>query len=254
MDYREEAIECVKDHVLPLHKQIYAKYDGDFDRIYSEGYNSKSYQGRVIEPGKVYELSYSECSCPKVKCGPRSNPSQCLEQQEPSNLFGWPTRDRQRASQCECSRQSILYILSQLEPDSQFDVRIENTILRGGDRCTFRITRRAGVKRLIAVCGLDCEKCDAYIATKNNDQTLREKTAKLWSELNNAPILPEHINCDGCRANGRKTVFCENLCGIRQCALKKGVETCGTCQKIDGCPIVGTIHANNPEARDNLKL
>ena len=30
MGYREEAIECVKDHVLPLHKQIYAKYDGDF--------------------------------------------------------------------------------------------------------------------------------------------------------------------------------------------------------------------------------
>ena len=58
MGYRKEAIECVKDHVLPLHKQIYAKYDGDFDRIYSEGYNSKSYQGRVIEPGKVYELSY----------------------------------------------------------------------------------------------------------------------------------------------------------------------------------------------------
>ena len=63
MGYREEAIECVKDHVLQLHRQIYAKYDGDF------------------------------------------------------------------------------FILSQLEPDSQFDVRIENTILRGGDRCTFRITR-----------------------------------------------------------------------------------------------------------------
>ena len=97
---------------------------------------------------------------------------ECLEQREPparlcrllptgrKKLFGWPSRDRQRHSQCECSRQSILYILSQLEPDSQFDVRIENTILRGGDRCTFRIMRRAGVKRLIAVYGLDCEKCD----------------------------------------------------------------------------------------------
>ena len=30
MDYREEAIECIKDHVLPLHKQIYAKYNGDY--------------------------------------------------------------------------------------------------------------------------------------------------------------------------------------------------------------------------------
>ena len=230
MDYREEAIECVKDCVLPLHKQIYAKYDGDFDKIYSEGYKSKSYQGRVIEPGKVYELSYSECSCPKVKCGLRSNPEQC-----------------------ECSRQSILYILSQLEPDSQFDVRIENTILRGGDRCTFRIIRRAGVKRLIAVCGLDCEKCDAYIATKNDDQALREKTAKLWSEMNNANILPEQINCEGCRMNGKKFVYCESMCGIRKCAMGKGYETCGDCPEMETCKTLGSVTSNCPEALSNLK-
>lgn len=51
------------------------------------------------------------------------------------------------------------------------------------------------MKKMIAYCGLDCEKCDAYIATINDDQKLREKTAKLWAELNNAPILPEQINC-----------------------------------------------------------
>ena len=45
------------------------------------------------------------------------------------------------------------------------------------------------MKRHIAICVLDCEKCDANIATKNDGQALREKTAKLWSELNNAPIL-----------------------------------------------------------------
>ena len=78
------------------------------------------------------------------------------------------------------------------------------------------------MRNMIAYCGLDCEKCDAYIATINDDQELREKTAKLWAELNNAPILPEHINCEGCRMDGIKTVFCDSLCGIRQCALKKG--------------------------------
>ena len=52
MDYREEAIECVKGNVLQMHKQIYAKYNGDFDRIYTEAYNNASYMGRVIEPGK----------------------------------------------------------------------------------------------------------------------------------------------------------------------------------------------------------
>ena len=109
------------------------------------------------------------------------------------------------------------------------------------------------MKRLIAVCGLDCEKCDAYIATKNDDQALREKTAKLWAELNNAPILPEHINCDGCRVNGRKTVFCENLCGIRQCALKKGIVTCGDCPEMESCSILKAVTANSPEALKNLK-
>lgn len=49
------------------------------------------------------------------------------------------------------------------------------------------------MRDMIAYCGLDCEKCDAYLATINDDQALREKTAKLWSELNHAPILPEHI-------------------------------------------------------------
>ena len=109
------------------------------------------------------------------------------------------------------------------------------------------------MKKLIAYCGIDCEKCDAYIATKNNDQALREKTAKLWAELNNAPILPEHINCEGCRVDGKKTIYCDSLCAIRQCALKKGVTTCGICPEMDGCPIVGALHDNNPTALGNLK-
>ena len=105
----------------------------------------------------------------------------------------------------------------------------------------------------IAYCGLNCEKCDAYLATVNDDQGLREKTALSWSELNNAPILPEHINCLGCRENGIKTVFCDCLCQIRQCALKKSVTTCGDCPDMDKCPTLAAIISNNPEARKNLK-
>lgn len=108
------------------------------------------------------------------------------------------------------------------------------------------------MNKMIAYCGLDCEKCDAYLATIRDDQALREKTAKAWAELNQAPILPEHINCLGCRADGVKTVFCDSLCQIRQCALKKGVETCGGCPEMERCGTVGQIHAGAPEARDNL--
>ena len=41
------------------------------------------------------------------------------------------------------------------------------------------------MKQLIACCGLDCENCDARIATVTNDDALREKTAKAWSVMNN---------------------------------------------------------------------
>ena len=109
------------------------------------------------------------------------------------------------------------------------------------------------MKDMIGYCGLDCEKCDAYIATVHNDQALREKTAKLWAELNNAPIFPEHINCEGCRMNGAKTAFCDSLCGIRKCALDKGVSTCGDCSEIETCKKVGTILEHNLVALENLK-
>ena len=109
------------------------------------------------------------------------------------------------------------------------------------------------MKDRIAYCGLDCEKYDAYLATIHNDQALREKTAKLWAELNNAPIMPEHINCEGCRVNGIKTVYCDSLCSIRQCALKKGVTTCNDCMELEKCQTVGMIISNNPAALENLK-
>ncbi|MBQ9336428.1 MAG: DUF3795 domain-containing protein [Lentisphaeria bacterium] len=109
------------------------------------------------------------------------------------------------------------------------------------------------MKKMIACCGLDCEKCDAYIATVKNDRALREKTAKLWSELNHVTIPPEQINCLGCRADGIKSAYCESLCGIRQCALKKGLETCGACPEMEHCPTLGPIISNHAEAKNNLK-
>ena len=106
---------------------------------------------------------------------------------------------------------------------------------------------------LIAYCGLDCNKCEARIATLNNDDKLREKTAREWSEMNSANILPEMINCTGCRVEGEKFQFCELLCPIRKCAMDEGVETCGSCPKMDLCEKLGMVTENNPEALENLR-
>ncbi len=109
------------------------------------------------------------------------------------------------------------------------------------------------MRDMIAYCGLDCETCDAYLATIHDDQALREKTAKLWAELNQAPILPEHIRCEGCREDGAKTVYCESLCAIRRCALKRGMATCGDCPDMETCRTVGAVLSNNPDALENLR-
>lgn len=108
------------------------------------------------------------------------------------------------------------------------------------------------MKQLIACCGLDCESCDARIASVTNDNELREKTAQKWSELNNTTIAPEAINCMGCRFDRVKTVFCSDLCEIRKCVNEKGFNTCGDCKELDNCQIVGAIFQHNPSAKENL--
>ena len=39
---------------------------------------------------------------------------------------------------------------------------------------------------LISVCGLNCETCEARIATVNNDDELRKETAEKWQKMFNS--------------------------------------------------------------------
>ena len=108
------------------------------------------------------------------------------------------------------------------------------------------------MKPFIAYCGLDCETCEARLATINNNNELRTKIAKEWSELNHVEITPEMINCEGCRIDGVKTPYCDSLCLIRQCARSRQYETCGSCGELETCEQVGMILKNNEAARQNL--
>ena len=121
------------------------------------------------------------------------------------------------------------------------------------------IRKEAGLREeqnmndFIAYCGLDCESCEARLATVNDDEALREKVAALWSKLNGVEITPESIRCAGCRRSGVKTPFCESLCPIRQCALGKGVETCGGCAGMESCEKLGMITRSNSDALKRLR-
>lgn len=109
------------------------------------------------------------------------------------------------------------------------------------------------MRKLIACCGLDCEKCDAYIATRTDDAELRQKTAELWSKLNGVEITADMINCSGCRVDGAKTPFCDAICPIRKCSVNKKYDTCADCGEIDSCQTLGTITNRNKQAMENLK-
>lgn len=107
------------------------------------------------------------------------------------------------------------------------------------------------MKKLIAFCGLDCSRCEAFIATKSDDNILRDKVAKEWSTLNNVAISREMINCEGCRADGLKTPFCEKLCPIRLCALNNG-SNCRDCNELNKCEKIKMIISHNKEAYNNI--
>lgn len=108
-------------------------------------------------------------------------------------------------------------------------------------------------KQFIACCGLDCERCDARIATVANDDELREKTAREWSAMNHAPeITAATINCAGCRMEGVKFAYCSDYCRIRKCVLEKGFDTCADCKELNDCEIVDAVIRHAPGAKENL--
>jgi hypothetical protein len=110
------------------------------------------------------------------------------------------------------------------------------------------------MKELISCCGINCENCEARIATMQDDDAMRKEVAARWSAMfQSSEITPESINCTGCRMEGVKFAHCENTCEIRKCVNSKGFATCTDCAEIDSCSIVGPIFTALPDARENLR-
>jgi hypothetical protein len=77
---------------------------------------------------------------------------------------------------------------------------------------------------MIAYCCLECDKCDVYIATQNNDNELRAKVAKEWK------MKAEELYCDGCKSD--RTPF---NCEAKKCAVGRNLPTCAHCDDFSSC-------------------
>jgi hypothetical protein len=119
MDYRSKAIECVKNTVLPIQRAQFDECGHSLDEQYKKYGNTEFFYGKVIKPGHIYEVGYPKCVCEEVLSGKVTN-----------------------VSHCECSRNSILYILQNLLPKNDIQVEIIHTVLGGADNCRFKVTVR----------------------------------------------------------------------------------------------------------------
>jgi hypothetical protein len=102
-------------------------------------------------------------------------------------------------------------------------------------------------------CGIDCDACPALLATRSGDKAAIERVAAEWSKMYGAQIPPESVPCAGCFARPPEPMGCHALeCGIRACAMKKGVATCAECPDY-ACAQLADLLAQVPDAKANLE-
>ncbi len=106
---------------------------------------------------------------------------------------------------------------------------------------------------LIAFCGLDCSKCEAYQATQANDEAWKQRVADQWKAEYNVDVGIAGVTCDGCTAvDGRYGAHCYD-CDIRQCGLERGVANCAACPDYT-CEKLQSFFAFASDAKANLEF
>lgn len=111
------AVNCVKGTVLKEMRRQFDECGQSLDTQYTKYGHSEYFFANIIEPEHIYEIGYPRCFCPLVESGLVKS-----------------------AIHCECSRQSIIYVLNNLLPEKDLKVETIGTVLTGANECKFRVT------------------------------------------------------------------------------------------------------------------
>ena len=107
---------CMNGGTLSIYRKLYEDAGGDMDIFFQLANGLPGVKGEVVEKGKVYYLTFLECTCHLCKKGYITTPMLC-----------------------ECSRQSVIYSLRSLWKGRDFQVELCHSILQGGKDCKMRI-------------------------------------------------------------------------------------------------------------------
>ncbi len=122
-------------------------------------------------------------------------------------------------------------------------MQTERSLRTGRDRPAREGDR---VERILGMCGLDCTQCEAWKATRAEDEAWKERIVEKWREEYASPEIPtEAATCDGCLVSGRQGGYC-GMCPVRSCGLERGVEHCGFCEDYEACTSLGSFFAQFP--------
>lgn len=104
------------------------------------------------------------------------------------------------------------------------------------------------MKEIIGNCGLICTGCPAYLATRSDDDVIRQSTASHWSKIYQVEIKPEDINCNGCLS--REGVHFNHclVCKIIVCCQERNLKHCAFCNE-QPCEKLVNFHSKVPEAK-----
>lgn len=89
------------------------------------------------------------------------------------------------------------------------------------------MSSKINVRENNCYCGHDCTKCVTYIATQNNEDSLRKRSQRFYKDTFGLDIPLEKFNCCGGRSN-RVFELCKE-CPFVKCCKEHGVDFCSEC-------------------------
>ena len=99
-----------------VYRILYEDAKGDMDVFFQLANDLPGVKGEIVEKGRVYYLTFLECTCDLCKKGYVTTPLLC-----------------------ECSRQSVIYSMQSLWKELKFNITLCHSILQGKMDCKIRI-------------------------------------------------------------------------------------------------------------------